>query len=270
MTIDLRGKPIAITGASSGIGAAAALACARAGMPVVLAARREDRLAALVEQIRRDGSTAEAVRCDVRNPDDCRRVIDRTVEAFGSIYAVFANAGYGIERATLDMTDAEWRDIVETNFFGSLHVIRPAAEHMKRAGAGHIVMCSSCLSKIGIPYYAAYCFTKAGQDYSGRAMRFELREFGIHVSTLHPTTTRTELWDVMRDRNGGAMKVKPMARETRMHTPEKVAAALVRCLRKPRGEVWMSKSLRLGLGLGVMFPALADFGLRRMAAKRLK
>src|SRR6187549_2932574 len=105
--IELRGKPIAITGASSGIGRATAIACARAGMPVAAAARREDRLEGLVEEINRAGGRAIAVRTDVTDAGDCERLIAGTVEAFGSVYAVYANTGYGMEKAVHLMSDAE-------------------------------------------------------------------------------------------------------------------------------------------------------------------
>ena len=104
-SIDLSGKPICITGASAGIGRATALACARAGMPVFAAARREDRLKALVEQIRAEGGQAECATVDVASVESSERMIEVALNAFGSIYAVFANAGYGVERPMHEMTD---------------------------------------------------------------------------------------------------------------------------------------------------------------------
>ncbi|MFN4166646.1 MAG: SDR family NAD(P)-dependent oxidoreductase, partial [Ferrovibrio sp.] len=152
MPRDLTGLPIAITGASSGIGAATALACARAGMPVALAARRIDRCEELAEQIRRQGGRAIAVEADVVDSAACQRLVDRTIEAFGSIYSLYANAGYGIESAVDATSDAELRRIFEVNFFGTMNAIRPALPHMKAARRGHILICSSCLAKIAVPY----------------------------------------------------------------------------------------------------------------------
>src|ERR1044071_8891757 len=125
MVIELAGRPITITGASSGIGLATALACARAGMPVTLAARREDRLTEAVEKIRSAGGKAIAVRADVNNPDDCRALVERTVSEFGSIYAVFANAGYGAFMPISTTPDDDLRAIFETNLWGTLNTIRP-------------------------------------------------------------------------------------------------------------------------------------------------
>src|SRR5215468_7974592 len=100
MGADLRGKPIAITGASSGIGAATAIECARAGMPVAIGARREDKLREVAELVRRAGGAGTrviTVVIDTCKPEDCRRFVDATVAEFGSIYSVFANAGYSVE-----------------------------------------------------------------------------------------------------------------------------------------------------------------------------
>jgi short-subunit dehydrogenase len=261
--MDLTGRPIAITGASSGIGRATALACARAGMPVLVSARRLDRLQHLVEEIRRAGGRAEALGADVGLESDCRAVIDRTADAFGSIYAVFANAGYALEKPVLDTPEAELRDIFETNFWGTLHTIRPALERMLPAGRGHVLICSSCLSKMGMPYHAAYSATKAAQDHFARGLRIELRGRGISISSVHPIGTRTELFDKSEQRSGG--RHAPRSPEFLMQPPDSVARAVVRCLRRPRGEVWTSLPARFAFAAGVAFPGLTDRVLRRMA-----
>src|SRR5262249_14183400 len=120
---ELSGKPIAITGASSGIGMVTALYCARAGMPVVVGARREDRLRGLVAGTRGEGGRAVAVACDVDRPEDCHGLVDATVREFGSIYSVFANAGYGTYTPVHEMSDADVRAMFQTNFYGTLATI---------------------------------------------------------------------------------------------------------------------------------------------------
>lgn len=266
--LDLMGKPIAITGASSGIGAATALACARAGMPVALAARRVDRLEALAGQINREGGRAIAVPCDVARVEDCERLIAGTVEAFGSVYSVYANAGYGVEAAALDLPDAQWRAIFETNFWGTLNTIRPAAAHMVRAGRGHVLICSSCLSRITLPFYSAYSATKAAQAHVGRAMRLELEPRGVYVSTVHPISTETEFSDSVRTETGRPRTIRHIPKRF-SQTPEQVAAATVRCLRRPRAEVWTSTFTRLGMAVSQALPGIEDFfALRAMAKKK--
>lgn len=261
-SIDLSGKPIAISGASSGIGRATALACAKAGMPVVVGARRLDRLEAVVAEIKAAGGRALAVACDVDQEADCRRLVETTVEAFGSIYAVFANAGFGLEGPVHELTDAQLEGIIRTNFFGTLWTVRPALAHMRKAGAGHVLICSSCVSKMGLPFHAAYSASKAMQDHIGRAMRIELAGEGIHVSTLHPIGVRTEFSERVAQKAGGQRQAVRTP-ESMKQPPEHIAALVVASLRRPRGEIWTHLPTRLGMGLLTMLPGLADWYLAR-------
>lgn len=272
--LDLRGKPIAITGASSGIGHATAIACAAAGMPVAVAARRADRLEQLVAQITASGGRAIAVRVDVDKPADCQDLVDRTVEAFGSIYSVFANAGFGIHRPIHETSDADMRAIFETNFFGTLNTIRPAMPHILRAGAGHILVCSSCLAKVGMPFHGAYSATKACQDHIARAMRIELAAIPgarIFASSVHPIGTRTEFFSTA-ERHSTEGRDSFSAPDFLMQPPERVARAIVRQLRRGRsGEVWTSTPARLGFVFLNLAPRLGDrilaYATRRMVGK---
>ncbi len=279
MPIDLKGKPIVITGASSGIGAATALACARAGMPVALGARRLDKMQALVEAIRAEGGRAVAAATDVTDPRQCAELVARAVEQFGGVYAVFANAGYGEEVAMHRMSGAALRAMFETNFFGTMNTITPALEAMRaRPGPpterhrGHILICSSCLARMSIPYYGAYCATKAAQAHVGRAMQFELEPEGIHVSTVHPIGTKTEFFDLVEKRSDSARLVSHSP-DAFMQTPEYVARRIVACLRRPRPEVWTGFSggfVRFGMSVCTMFPRMGDFVLRGMVKRRMR
>jgi short-subunit dehydrogenase len=262
MPSDLTGLPIAITGASSGIGLATAFACARAGMPVALAARREGRLHEAAERIRKSGGRALVMRTDVSRAEDCRALIERTAGEFGSIYAVFANAGYAQDTPIATTPDSVIREIFETNFYGTLHTIRPALEHMQRAGRGHILVCSSCLSKLGLPYGAVYSATKAAQDHTARSLRIELTGTGVHVSSVHPIGTRTELFETAKQLSPGAPSKIERSPKAFMQSPERVADAVVRCLRRPRGEVWTSLPARLAFAAAVAAPELTDRILR--------
>ncbi|TVQ61350.1 MAG: SDR family NAD(P)-dependent oxidoreductase [Phycisphaerales bacterium] len=270
--IDLTNKPIAIAGASSGIGAATARACARAGMPVALGARRTDRLQALAAEIQASGGRAIAIECDVTDPDACRRLIDKTERAFGPLFAAFANAGYGYEGSVLtDDEDQALRDIFETNVWGSLHIVRPAIERLRAHNSGgHVLMCSSCLSKLGVPYYGPYCATKAAQDHLGRALRAELASEKIAVSTVHPIGTKTEFFDTAATRSSSGKLAFPTPDAVRQ-PPEKVARAIVRRLRHPRGgEVWTSLGARTMFAMANAMPGMTDRVLRTAVRKGLK
>lgn len=261
-TIDLAGKPIAITGASSGIGRATAIAAARAGMPVVLGARRLDKLQEVADQITAQGGRAVAHAVDVDDPESSAAFVRRGIEAFGGLYSVFANAGYGLEGSVQHVTDEQLRAIIQTNFWGTLNVIRPALPHLLERRQGHVLICSSCVSKVGLPLHSAYSLTKAMQDHIGRAMRIELLGTGVHVSTVHPIGTLTEFSARTADRSGGVRKALRTPKSM-MQPPELVADRIVRCLRRPIGEVWTSTTMRLSLGLLTAFPSVGDWYLAR-------
>lgn len=236
-------------------------------MPVVLAARRVDRLIILAERITSRGGRAIAMRADVADPAQCRALVDRAMSEFGSVYAVLANAGYGHEGATHEMPESDIRALIETNFYGTLNTIRPALPHMLQARRGHVLITSSCLSKLGTPYHAAYSASKAMQDHFGRAMRLELANSGVFVSTIHPIGTSTEFFDAKQVRSGGRdLSLRSSGRFTQ--TPERVARAIVACLRRPRGEVWTSLSVRSAMALATFAPSLADRVLLRLLRQR--
>lgn len=272
MKIDLAGLPIAITGAGTGIGRATAIACARAGMPVALTGRREEPLREVEETITRAGGRALVLPTDVADAQAAARFIAQTIQAFGDMYAVFANAGYGLRGPVHQLSDQVIRDIFETNFWGSLNIIRPALAHMlehraTQAHRGHLLMCSSCLSKIGAPLTAPYSASKALQDHFGRAMRHELAPQRVHVSTVHPIGTRTEFIEAANRVSGGAGKSLPPP-QAFTQPAERVARAVLACLRKPRGEVWTSHTVRLAFAAATAFPHLADRAIARALRNR--
>ena len=267
MAIDLNGKPIAITGASSGIGRATAIACAQAGMSVALGARRMDKLQAVTSQIESTGGRAIAIELDVAHDALSKAFVEQAEAELGPLHAVFANAGFGFERPVHETSDADMREIFEVNFFGTLAVVTPVVNRFIERRAGHVLICSSSIGKIGIPGYGAYCATKAAQWHIGRAMRHELKPFGIHVSTVHPIGTRTEFFDEARRRNGGGSLVENTPRAF-IQSPERVARAIVACLSRPRTEVWTSLPSRLSLGALAMFPRLGDLVLDRFARRQ--
>lgn len=267
MAIDLTGKPIAITGASSGIGRATAIACARAGMPVALGARRMDKLQAVSREIDQLGGKAVVIELDVTSDEQSRAFIEKAEAELGPLHAVFANAGFGFERPVHETTGADMREIFEVNYFGMLRVIQPAVEGFIERRAGHVLICSSSIGKMAIPGYGAYCATKAAQWHVGRAMRHELGPLGINVSTVHPIGTRTEFSQEARRRSGGGSMVANTPKVL-IQSPERVARAVVACLKRPKTEVWTSLPSRLGLGALSTFPRLADVALARFARKQ--
>lgn len=263
----IRGRTIVITGASSGIGAATAVACARAGMQLVLHGRDGRRLAEAAERAGAPDGPAALVTGDVAEPGLAGRLLDVATARFGGFYAVFANAGYGFRKPAHEVSPAELRRIFEVNFFSACELLAEAARRLIAAGQpGHLLMCSSALAKLTLANFSAYSATKAAQNHVCRAMRLELRPHGIAVSSVHPVTTRTAFAE--RSAEYGGRPAGPGWNDERVprwliQEPAQVADAIVRCLRRPRPEVWTSRAARIGAGLVTMFPRLMDVIARR-------
>lgn len=268
----LTDQVIIITGASSGIGAATAIQCAKAGMDVVLNARRADRLEQVAAQICELGRHAKIVVGSVTDEGMTEQMLDAAQDAFGRFDVVFANAGYGFERSVVQMDDQELRQIFDVNFFASFDLIREAAKRLiSDERPGHLLMCSSCLAKFTLPFFSAYSATKAAQNHFCRAMRLELARYNIEVSSVHPITTTTEFFEVSNQLSGKADKTSTVpdhASKMFVQTPERVARAIVRCLGKPRPEVWTSHIVRSVAGVMTAFPWFFDLVVRKQAKGR--
>lgn len=260
-----------ITGASSGIGEATAIEAARNGMDLVLTARREDKLNDVAARVRALGRRAEIVVGDVAEAGMSERLLDTAQRAFGRFDAVFANAGYGLDRPMIDMTERELRDMFEVNFFAAFDLLQKAGRRLiAQKKTGHLLMCSSCIAKFTLPGSGAYCATKAAQNHVCRAMRIELKPFGIQVASVHPIGTATEFSGASAQRSGIPVREGgPHTPRMFMQSPQRVARAVVRCLKHPKPEVWTSFPMRIVSGLLVMFPRVAD-GFMRLAARMSK
>lgn len=272
MPRDLANHVMIITGASSGIGEATAIAAAKAGMDVVINARRADRLAQLAERINSLGRQAEIIEGDVSGPGISDRMLDAAASRFGRFDFVFANAGYGLDRAMIDVSEPQLRAMFEVNFFAGVDLLTKAARRLiEQKRPGHLLMCSSCLAKFTMPFSAPYCATKAAQNHICRAMNVELRPHRIHVSSVHPIGTRTEFFSVSAARSGKPDRSgETMANSPRlfMQPPERVANAVIRCLRHPKPEVWTSFTVRAAAACMTLFPRTGEWIMER-AEKRL-
>ena len=262
MKRELTGQTIVLTGANSGIGAATAVACARAGMNVLLSGRDNKRLGRVADEVRRCGVRAETVAADVTQPGLGEHLLDVADETLDGFYAVFANAGYGYKRPAHELGMDELRQMFEVNFFAGYELVTAAARRLiQRAHGGHLLMCSSALAKFTMVNFSAYSATKAAQNHVCRAMRLELEPHRIAVSSVHPITTRTDFF-VRADAAAGGhtdpARVYDHVPRWMLQPAERVGAAVVRCLQRPRPEVWTSVLVRLAAGVVTAFPALAD------------
>ena len=222
---DLTGTVVAITGATAGIGRAAARQLVAKGAKVALGGRRAERLDELVAELGADN--AVGVVMDVRVPADNARLVDAAVQKWGRLDSVVPNAGIGFYGGILDMTDAELAEMMETNYAGTVWTIRAALPAMLPSGGGDIVIVSSVAGFRGGEDEAVYTGTKHAQVGFAGSLDRELREKGVRVTLICPAGTATEF-------AVGAGRVEDDPRFADWLTADDVAHAIVTTLEQPR------------------------------------
>ncbi len=242
-----------ITGASSGIGRATALAFARRGVQVAGLARRADRLAALADEI----SALPAPRggflpltADVTDADAMRAAVGAAVERFGRLDILVANAGIG-QRGPV--ADAAWDDlqtVLRTNIDGVLHSVRAAVPALRASGGGHIIIVSSVTFNLVAPYTATYAASKAFASSLARALRLELAPDHIHVTDVLAGRTATEF---NQRRLGGGQRP---GQGVPTMPAERVAAAIVRAADRSGGTAVVRPLDRLIVWANVLAPGI--------------
>ncbi len=255
-------KVVAITGASAGIGRATAVALAAEGAAVVLSARRADRLDALAREIAASGGRALAVPGDVTREDDMRALVARAVEAFGRLDVMICNAGLGYY-GPIDQTPPEvLRRLLDVNVLGTLYAAQAAMEAFRRQGTGHLIAISSIAGRRGIGGSSVYSATKAAQIGFIEGLRAEFVGTGFQASVVYPVSTKTEFREALtRDYGLVAVGVGPL------QPAEEVAQAIVRCVRRPRAEVYPHGRSKLLSVLAVIAPAWTDRLVRRFTRR---
>jgi 3-oxoacyl-[acyl-carrier protein] reductase len=224
-TRDLTGTAVAVTGASSGIGAATARLLVEAGAGVALQARRTERLDELVAELGAD--RAVGVAGDVRDPTAANALVAAAVETFGQLDSIVINAGIGMYGGILDRTDDELQTMIRTNLEGTVWSARTAVRHFRAAGAGDIVIVSSVAGLRGGADEAVYAATKFAQVGFAGALDREVRTDGIRVTAICPAGVETE-FALGAGRTEGDPALADYLR------PEDVASAITTVLRQPR------------------------------------
>jgi NADP-dependent 3-hydroxy acid dehydrogenase YdfG len=184
---------LVITGASTGIGAATARRAVEFGYRVALAARSEDKLEALREELG-SADRALAMRCDVTSWDDQQALVARTLDEFGRMDAYFANAGFGAKRGFLEESVEHWKSMIDTNVFGAALSIRASLGHFRRQNRGHLLLTSSVAGRRALPG-SLYSATKHAVTAMGEALRAEVAETNIKVTLIEPGAVDTPFFD---------------------------------------------------------------------------
>jgi NADP-dependent 3-hydroxy acid dehydrogenase YdfG len=193
MSIDLSNQVVAVTGASSGIGEATALACAKAGAAVALAARRGDRIDALAERIAEAGGRAIAVQADVGVETQAREFVQRAHSELGRLDVLVNNAGVMLLGPIHEAPTEEWRRMIHVNVFGVLYCAHAALGLMAAQGSGHILNVSSVAGRFARQGSGVYNLTKFGVGAFSESLRQECVALGVRVTLIEPGAVATEL-----------------------------------------------------------------------------
>lgn len=188
------GMTAVVTGASSGIGRAIAVELARRGTTVIAVARRTDPLQATVERCRRRAPGSQAVVADVSMRSECKRVVTEAVRQVGRIDILVNNAGVGLHKQAADTTVEDIEHVMQTNFFGAVHMTSAVLPPMLERRHGHIINVTSVAGHLPLPEESAYCASKAALSAWTQSLALDLASSGVHVGELSPGPIDTEIW----------------------------------------------------------------------------
>jgi NADP-dependent 3-hydroxy acid dehydrogenase YdfG len=201
MTDNISGKVIVITGASSGMGAAAATYLGARGASVVLGARRADRIEALAAEIAKTGGKATAVATDVTKREDVRKLVETAVDTYGRIDVLINNAGV-MPLSPLDRLNVnEWDQMIDVNIKGVLYGIAAALPYMKAQKSGHVINLASVAGHKLFAGSAVYSATKFAVRALSDGLRQEMAPYNIRTTIISPGAVKTELLEHISEKD---------------------------------------------------------------------
>ena len=261
----LRDKTVIVTGASSGIGRETAIAFARADANLVLASRNEAALIELAADLAPAVRRVLVIPADVTQRAAVESMVQQAAKQMDSIDILANNAGLGLNALLAEGSMTNIRRLFEVNVFGALHCIQAVVPYMKQQGSGQIINVSSVAGKIATPRNGAYAATKFALTAISDALRLELADYGITVTTVYPGITDTPF-------------VNNVLKEVEMPVPgivrgvsaRRVASAIVRAARWEKREVYVTVTDRMAVGLKNLSPCVVDWGMRTFYLSRLE
>ncbi len=250
----LKDKVIIITGASSGIGRACAEVFVQQGASVVLAARDLDKLKSLVAKL--DSSRALIVQTDVKDELQCKMLISKAIEKFGRIDILINNAGISMRALFSDLDVSVIRELIETNFFGTVYCTRYAMPHLLKS-KGSVIAVSSISGKSPLPGRTGYCASKYAMEGFMEALRIENRKTGVHVLVVRPGFTESNIRNTALNSQGVPQGESPR-KESSMMKAEEVAVAIGDAILKKKREITLTSLGKLLLLLYKIVPGFVD------------
>lgn len=261
-------KTFVVTGASSGLGAALALAYAARNENVVVAARSKAELERVASECERLGGRALAVETDVTDPESCKRLVEAAVATFGRIDVLVNNAGVSMRALFKDITDLGLFDrLMKVNYLGSVYLTHFALPHVV-ASKGLLVAVSSLTGKTGVPTRTGYAASKHAMQGFFDSLRIELLETGVDVLVASPGFVDTGIRDRALGKDGKPLTADGHAAHTEKGTmsQDECVRHLVRAIDRRDRELVMTSKAKVGLWLKLLAPSLVD----RIASSAVK
>jgi short-subunit dehydrogenase len=249
-------RVIIITGASSGIGRACAMEFAQNGAKIILAARREDELKKVENEITQRGGEAISIKTDVKNIEDCKNLIDITVEKFGKIDVLINNAGISMRAVFEDLDLSVIKELMDTNFYGAVYCTKFALPYLLKQ-KGTVIGISSISGLTPLPGRTGYSASKHAMEGFLNTLRLENIKNGLNVLIVHPGFTSSNIRNVALDKNGQAQKETPRDEE-KMMTSERVAQIIAKATLKRERDLILTPQGRLVVWLHKNFPGITD------------
>lgn len=252
------GRSIVVTGASSGIGRELAVALARRGAFLTLAARSIEALEETAQACRAAGGRALAVRCDVSRKDDCDALVAAAVAEYGGVDALVNNAGISMWGRFEELSDLSVAErIMQVNYLGALYCTHAALPHLK-ARRGLVVAISSLTGKAGVPTRSAYAASKHAMQGFFDSLRIELRDTGVDVLVVSPGFVATPIRDRAFGPDGKPVGESPRDERKGTMPVEECVRRIVRSMERRDRELVMPSLARALLWLKLVAPELVD------------
>ena len=253
-----RDKVVIVTGASSGIGRATALKFARQGSKVVIAARSAERLSTLGKEITGMGSEALVCITDVSREEDCRKLVEKAVERFGTIHILINNAGISMRALFDDVEMPVLQRLMDVNFWGTVYCTKYALPYIV-GNRGSIVGVSSIAGFHGLPGRTGYSASKFAMHGFLETIRIENLKKKLHVMIISPGFTTSEVRKHALLADGSEQGSSPRE-EKKMMSPEFVAHWILKGIRKRKRNKIMTWAGRITALLQRIVPAMIDYG----------
>lgn len=252
----MRDKVVIITGASSGIGMATAKEFAKRGAKVVMAARSENIIKELESELKKKGFEAYAVKTDVSVEEDCRNLIEKTVEKYGKINILINNAGISMRALFANVEISVLKKLMDVNFWGTVYCSKYALPYLLQS-RGALVGVSSIAGIQGLPGRTGYSASKFALHGLLETIRIENLRKGLHVMILTAGFTKTDIRKKALKANGEQQGITPRNEDKHMK-PERVARAIIRALRKRKRHKILTVEGQLLAVFQRIIPTLCD------------